>query len=244
MDESVTEKTSQCITSQCISFLGNRKIAYGSYVEVAVETKAFIDAGALEPVLVFDDVSSHPVEFDLRGSVDDVRVRVAALVQQEGVGSSFDLPLVGAPAAKSAHRHRSNAGDMEPGAEGEKAAGKARAGRPKLGVVAREVTLLPRHWEWLNGQPGGASVAIRKLVEEARRTKYGADQLRANRESAYRFMSAMAGNLPGFEEAARALFANNTDQFQFHIAAWPVDVRDHLEKLARRCQNTAVADSR
>src|ERR1700690_3457045 len=42
-------------------------------------------------------------------------------------------------------------------------------GRPRLGVVAREVKLLPRHWDWLASQPGGASVALRKLVEEARR---------------------------------------------------------------------------
>src|ERR1700739_3037247 len=45
----------------------------------------------------------------------------------------------------------------------------ARPGRPKLGVVAREVTLLPRHWDWLATQPGGGSVALRKLVGEARR---------------------------------------------------------------------------
>src|SRR5688572_29815503 len=48
-------------------------------------------------------------------------------------------------------------------------------GRPKLGVVAREVTLLPRHWDWLASQPGGASVALRKLVEVARRSSGDAD---------------------------------------------------------------------
>src|SRR6185312_10403932 len=82
-------------------------------------------------------------------------------------------------------------------------------GRPKLGVVPREVTLLPRHWEWLAGQPGGASVALRKLVEEARRTYAGRDEKRAARDAAYHFMSATAGDLPGFEEAARALFADD-----------------------------------
>jgi len=106
-------------------------------------------------------------------------------------------------------------------------------GRPKLGVVSREVTLLPRHWEWLNSQPGGASVALRKLVEEARRVHRNRDRVRAAQEVAYRFMSAMAGDRPGFEEAARALFAGNAGQFDLLIAAWPVDIRKHAEKLAR-----------
>jgi hypothetical protein len=105
-------------------------------------------------------------------------------------------------------------------------------GRPKLGVVAREVTLLPRHWDWLNSQPGGASVALRKLVEHARKANEGADRVRIARESAYRFLSAMAGNEPGFEEATRALFAGNRQRFEEHIRAWPVAVRDHAKKLA------------
>jgi hypothetical protein len=105
-------------------------------------------------------------------------------------------------------------------------------GRPKLGVVAREVTLLPRHWDWLNAQPGGASVALRKLVETARRTNEGKDRLRQSQEAAYRFMSAMAGDRPGFEEATRALFAGRREQFDQLIAPWPRDVRDHAKKLA------------
>jgi hypothetical protein len=105
-------------------------------------------------------------------------------------------------------------------------------GRPKLGVVAREVTLLPRHWEWLGTQPGGASVALRKLVEEARRTSGDRDRSRAARDAAYHFMSAMAGNLPGFEEASRALFADDRRRFAGLIAGWPDDVRDHTVKLA------------
>jgi uncharacterized protein len=105
-------------------------------------------------------------------------------------------------------------------------------GRPKLGVVAREVTLLPRHWEWLNAQPGGASVALRKLVDAARHANAGADRERAAREAAYHFMSAMAGNFPGFEEASRALFADDRRRFAGLIAAWPADIRDHIIKLA------------
>ena len=90
--------------------------------------------------------------------------------------------------------------------------------------MAREVTLLPRHWDWLNSQPGGASVALRKLVEEARRTHAGKDRVRQSQEAAYRFMSAVAGNLPGFEEATRALFAANAARFDEEVARWPADV--------------------
>ena len=105
-------------------------------------------------------------------------------------------------------------------------------GRPKLGVVAREVTLLPRHWEWLGAQPGGASVALRKLVDEARRASGDKDRERQARDAAYHFMSTMAGNLPQFEEASRALFADDRRRFTGLIADWPADIRDHIVKLA------------
>lgn len=105
-------------------------------------------------------------------------------------------------------------------------------GRPKLGVVAREVTLLPRHWDWLASQPGGASVALRKLVEAARRAAEGPDRIRASREAAYRFASAMGGNLPGFEEAMRALFAGDDSGFEARIEAWPADIAGQLRTYA------------
>ena len=105
-------------------------------------------------------------------------------------------------------------------------------GRPKLGVVAREVTLLPRHWEWLGAQPGGASVALRRLVDEARRTSADVQTVRSRRDAAYRFMSALAGDLPGFEEATRALFAGDRARFIVQIARWPADVRDYAIRLA------------
>jgi hypothetical protein len=105
-------------------------------------------------------------------------------------------------------------------------------GRPKLGVVAREVTLLPRHWDWLAKQPGGASVTLRKLVEEARRADASASTPRAAQERAYRFMSAMGGNLPGFEEAARALFASDRSRFESHVDGWPENIRDYACALA------------
>ncbi len=105
-------------------------------------------------------------------------------------------------------------------------------GRPKLGVVAREVTLLPRHWDWLAAQPGGASVALRKLVEAARKVVSEEDQRRASQEATYRFMQVMAGNEAGFEDAARALFAGDNHRFEVLIQSWPDDVRDHVSLLS------------
>jgi hypothetical protein len=105
-------------------------------------------------------------------------------------------------------------------------------GRPKLGVIAREITLLPRHWDWLAQQKGGASVAIRRLVDDARRTGEDGDCVRLAQEAAYRFMSTMAGNRPHYEEAIRALFANDAARFEKLIAEWPADVRDHAARLA------------
>lgn len=105
-------------------------------------------------------------------------------------------------------------------------------GRPKLGVTAREVTLLPRHWDWLAAQPGGASVALRKLVESALREAEGPDRVRRSREAAYRFMTAVAGDQPGYEEATRMLFAGDWAMFDAAIEAWPADVRDYTRRLA------------
>jgi hypothetical protein len=105
-------------------------------------------------------------------------------------------------------------------------------GRPKLGVVAREITLLPRHWDWLAGQPGGASVALRKLVEAARRESEGPDRIRAAREATYRFATAIGGDLPDFEEAMRALFAGDDAGFEARIQAWPADIAAQLRTYA------------
>ncbi|MHB1135984.1 MAG: DUF2239 family protein [Coriobacteriia bacterium] len=105
-------------------------------------------------------------------------------------------------------------------------------GRPKLGVVAREVTLLPRHWEWLSAQPGGASVALRKLVEKARRESADGDRIRRSQEAAFRFMTSMAGDQPGYEEAIRALYACDRDTFEACITAWPRDVATYTRVLA------------
>lgn len=138
-------------------------------------------------------------------------------------------------------RYKKNVADETPPAQ--ETAPARGPGRPKLGVVAREVTLLPRHWEWLARQPGGASVAIRKLVEDARRSGSARDDKRAAQESAYRFMSAMAGDKPHYEEALRALFAGNGARFYSLIENWPADVHDHITRLTADFFKTQSAET-
>ena len=185
----------------CIAFAGARCIAAGDLAEVALKAKEAFDRGR-EPILLFDAVTSEPIDLDFRGTPADLLKRLAR--------------AAGPTSVPAAPEHGARRGP----------------GRPKLGVVAREVTLLPRHWEWLGGQPGGASVALRKLVEQARRDNDGRDRIRRAQEFAYRFMSAMAGDRPGFEEATRALFAGDRPRFDRLVKPWPADIRDHAKKLA------------
>ena len=152
---------------------------------------------------------------------------VPIIIFNDATGRSLDLDLRGSDRDIIARLPKPPS--PEPEAEPSEPRGR---GRPKLGVVAREVTLLPRHWEWLNAQPGGASVALRKLIDEVRRVSGDRDRLRAARDAAYHFMSTMAGNLANFEEASRALFADDRRRFAGLIADWPIDIRDHIVRLA------------
>ncbi|MEK3904593.1 DUF2239 family protein [Paenibacillus sp. FSL R7-0179] len=107
-----------------------------------------------------------------------------------------------------------------------------RAGRPKLGVVSGEVTLLPRQWEWLKAQPGGASVTLRKLVDDARRSGEQQGTIRKSQEAAYAFMTAMAGDFNHYEEALRALYAGDSERFDQYTQDWAPDIRSHVKQLA------------
>ncbi len=149
------------------------------------------------------------------------------IIFNDATGRSLDLDLRGSDSEIIARLPKPP--PAEPESETTEPRGR---GRPKLGVVAREVTLLPRHWEWLSAQPGGASVALRKLIDEVRRVSGDRDRLRAARDAAYHFMSTMAGNLANFEEASRALFADDRRRFAGLIADWPIDIRDHIVRLA------------
>ena len=170
------------------AFAGQEQIASGGLRELLLETKARLDLGHDDPILIFEDQTGRQVDFDLRGTPDEVVERAA-------------------PSRR------------------------AGPGRPRLGVVSREVSLLPRHWDWLEQQPNGISAALRRLVDEASKRDPGEERARRAREAAGRFMTAMAGNLPGYEEASRALFGKDHERFRQQIAAWPVDVRLHLERL-------------
>jgi hypothetical protein len=109
---------------------------------------------------------------------------------------------------------------------------KSPRGRPKLGVVAREISLLPRHWEWLEQQPNGASAAIRRLVDDARKREPDEQRERLAIDATATFLSAMAGNLPYYEEATRALYARDRSRFVELIGGWPADVRQHAQRMA------------
>lgn len=184
------------------SFMGHRRIASGPMLTNVLAVKKVLESRINDSVLIFDDETGRFVDVNTQGTDEDLAQRYA---------------LVDAPEV-----------EVE---QTEKEAPRGR-GRPKLGVVPREVTLLPRHWDWLATQPGGASVALRKLVEEARRASAAKDQRRQAQERAYNFMTAIGGDLPGFEEAMRALFADELERFKTLLADWPEDVREHAIKLA------------
>ena len=194
----------KCVTA----FIGQQRLASGPLAEVALAVMKASRSASERSILIFNDADGRPLDLDLRGSERDIVARLPQPASNPQL-SAEDLPVEDLPVP-------------EPRGPG----------RPRLGVVAREVTLLPRHWEWLGEQPGGASVALRKLVEAARRSSGDLDRRRAARDAAYHFMSAMAGNLPGFEEASRTLFADDRQRFVGLIAAWPGDIRDHIVKLA------------
>lgn len=169
------------------AFAGARQVASGLLPEVLAAAKAHLEQHPdAEPLLIFHDPTGMQVDFDLRGSLEEVLERAA-------------------PA---------------PGRNG--------PGRPRLGVTSREVSLLPRHWLWLEAQPGGVSAALRRLVEEARKRESPEQRLRRALEAADRFMLTMAGNLPGYEEASRALYARDLGRLEELVQGWPPDVRAYV----------------
>lgn len=192
-------------------FLGHRRIAAGSLVRMALEIShaaAAQDAGML---LLFEDATGRQVDVDTGGSPDEIVARYGA-APASAAASTVNATAI-TPVADGAPAHRG-------------------PGRPRLGVVAREVTLLPHHWEWLSAQPGGASVTLRKLVEHARKAGAHTERTRNAREASYRFLHAVAGNLPDYEEVTRALFAGDLDRMHTLMLPWPADVREYALALA------------
>jgi uncharacterized protein len=196
------------LSTPCTAFQAARRIARGPLIDVALAVKAASAATEAAPCLIFDDRTGGVVDVDLRGSTADIAGRLVEQARRE---------------ERAERAARRGAAFVPAGAQG--------PGRPKLGVVAREVTLLPRHWDWLGAQPGGASQALRRLIDAARRADGGRTEARAAQAATYAFLSAVAGDLPGFEEVARALFAGGGERLSALMTAWPADICSHAEAL-------------
>ncbi|MEZ2132776.1 MULTISPECIES: DUF2239 family protein [unclassified Sinorhizobium] len=203
---------SDYLSKPCTAFEGHRLLLSGPLVEVALAVKTASEQGSTSTFLVFDDATGRVIDLDLRGSKADIVERLSQ-PPQRFAGRYAPRQSSPLPVEEEASQPRGR-------------------GRPKLGVVAREVTLLPRQWEWLAAQPGGASAVLRRLVDEARRNGGPLQKRRAAQEAAYRFMLTMAGDLAGYEEATRALFADDRPRLEQQISGWPEDIRAHVIRLA------------
>ena len=172
------------------AFAGVRRVASGRLLDVLPVLKQRFDKDDSDSVLVFEVETGRQVDFDLRGSLDEV------------------LERAGPPQPRG-------------------------PGRPRLGVTSREVSLMPRHWDWLEQQPSGISAALRRLVENAIKDQPGKERARRIRAALSGFLSSMAGDRPNYEEACRALFAGDSDRFERLVCRWPKDIRDYAVRQAR-----------
>lgn len=192
-----------------VAFEGPRRIAAGDLETVALAIHDRVD-DTREALLAFDESSGHQIDIDLRGDREGVRLWVRNWLRYRATSTAG--PASDDPAASAAPRGR---------------------GRPRLGVVSREVTLLPRHWAWLSSQGSSASAVLRRLIDEARKADAGPARLREARDAAYRFIAAMAGDRPGFEDAVRALYASKREAFEGALERWPPDVAELAQRLAK-----------
>lgn len=204
---------SEQLNKLCTAFQGSRRLASGPLAEVVLAVKTASESNSNDALLVFDDANGRVIDLDLRGTSADVIDRLAQAH----------------PISSGRFRARDGAASTA-GSKTESAEPRGR-GRPKLGVVSREITLLPAQWEWLAAQPEGASSIIRKLVDEARRNT-GAQQKKAAQEATYQFMLAIAGDRPGYEEATRALFAHDYAKLEQLIKKWPQDIKAYILQLS------------
>jgi hypothetical protein len=175
-------------------------------------------------------VASGALESTVRQAKGEVDRGEAVLLIDDLTGEQIDLDLSGSP--DDAVARLSEHPVLGPHASRARAPA-ARPGRPRLGVVSREVSLLPRHWDWLARQNGGASAALRRLVDEARKRNGAKDEAARARDAAARFLWVVAGNLPAFEEASRSLYAGDLERFLQRIEGWPADVQQHAGRLVR-----------
>lgn len=185
-------------TQSYSAFDGHKLLTQGQLSKVVLNVKKRLKEDSSSSILIFSDLTGKQMDFDLRGTEQDILQRLQVFVSA-------------------------------PTDETKTASG---PGRPKLGVISREVSLLPRHWEWLSTQSGGASVTLRKLVDEARKRFADRDETKKAQERTYKFLSSIAGNFPHYEEALRNLFAKNKKAFELQITDWPKDIKLHASSLA------------
>ncbi|MDQ0347834.1 DUF2239 family protein [Ancylobacter vacuolatus] len=225
---------SDLLSKPCTAFEGYRRLLAGPLIDVALAVKTATEGGSPSAILVFDDRTGRVVDLDLRGGTAEIVERLSRPPQTFAGRHRPPSNQLAEPAKDNAAK------DDAAKEEGTEARGR---GRPKLGVVAREVTLLPKQWDWLATQPGGASAVLRRLVDDARRNGGERQARRAAQEAAYHFMQAIAGDLPGYEEATRALFANDRPKLEHGIADWPHDIRAHALRLAFGAPDGAMSES-
>lgn len=184
------------INCNCTVFSGTKIIATGQLKEIISKVKDYLKRNNIEPLLIFDDMTSEQLEIDFSKTKDEIlkKFEKIEIIDEEKSPS---------------------------------------VGRPKLGVVSREISLLPRHWEWLSKQPKGASATLRILVEEAKKQNQPQEKVRQSQDATYKFMNSIAGNLPNYEEALRALYSRDKKSFQNQISSWPKDIVIHIKKLSK-----------
>lgn len=190
------------------SFNGCKRIAFGNLETNALAVKRAIESGSSCSILTFNDDTGCALVLDTRGTDAETLVRLNQESPSQEVMESESVEV-----DQSSFLQRGR-------------------GRKKLGVIAREITLLTRHRDWLLAQPGGVSVALRKLVEAAKKDTATSQVKRRSQERAYQFMSAMASYVTSLEESRRALFAGDFTKFLQLTAEWPSDVQDYALGLA------------
>jgi hypothetical protein len=183
------------------AFAQDRVLATGDLEQVGRICKAAAEEGTANLIRIFDDQTGGRVDLELDGTLQEVADRIAWLQAYMAVE----------------------------GQEGE-AAPRGR-GRPKLGVVSKEVTLLPRHWAWLDAQRGSASATLRRLVDEASKANQDTDKIRHAQDVTYRFLHDIAGNSAAFEETIRALYAGDRERFVIESEGLASDVRSYARVL-------------
>ena len=189
-------------------FRGDRLFAAGPLAEL-VQRLQGLSLTDRHGVLLFETATGREIDVDLRGSPSDL-------------ASRYPAPDTANTAATSEAAVRAVEALPVP----------RKRGRPKLGVVGREITLLPRHWAWLDTQRGGASASLRRLIDQARKELAGEDAARAAQDRTNRFLTTLAGNLPGFEDAIRALYARDQERFEHQLTGWPADLRRVAKQFA------------